>query len=291
MEKQNQPDAKTIRLIAIIAVALGVLGIIKYIWAEHSQNNPIDQGNKIATPTLFMHGYGGSVNSERYFAHQAKEEGYAKETVVATVGSNGHVTLKGKIEADDKHPIVLVNLKDNKNSDMKLNALWIKNVLEALKQDYQFKQYNIVTHSMSNLSFANYMLKYGNNADLPELNKQVNIAGTFNGIIGINDEPGKVTVDDNGKPDQMTDGFLDLLNLKKVAAYEKVSILNIYGDIGDGSNSDGRVTNASSKSLKYIMNHHAKSYQEHLIKGKQGQHSQLHESKEAADRIFKFLWK
>ena len=74
MEKQNQPDAKTIRLIAIIAVALGVLGIIKYIWAEHSQNNPIDQGNKIATPTLFMHGYGGSVNSERYFAQQAKEE-------------------------------------------------------------------------------------------------------------------------------------------------------------------------------------------------------------------------
>lgn len=290
MEKQNQPDAKTIRIIAIIAIVLGVLGIVKYIWAEYHPTNPLDKETKINTPTIFMHGYGGSVNSLRFFETQAQKEGYTKKPVVATVGANGHVTLKGKFDTKDKHPIVLVNLKDNENGDMKLNAFWIKNVLEALQQDYQFKQFNIVTHSMSNMSFAKYMLDNSNNPDLPTLHKQVNIAGIFNGIIGMGDEPGKVTLDKNGKPDQMTDGYVEILKLKKDPAYKNVEILNIYGDIQDGTHSDGRVTNASSKSLKYIMKDHAKSYRELLIEGKQGQHSQLHESGKVAKNIFKFLW-
>lgn len=291
MEKQNQPDAKTVRIIAIIAIILGVLGIVKYIWTEFHPENPLDKETKIATPTLFMHGYGGSVKSLHFFETQAQKEGYTKKPVIATVGGNGHVTLKGKLDEKDKHPIVLVHLQDNENGDMKLNALWIKNVLEALQQDYQFNQFNIVTHSMSNMSFAKYMLDYSNNPDLPNLHKQVNLAGTFNGIIGMGDEPGKVTLDQNGKPDQMTDGYVELLKLKKEPAYKNVDVLNIFGDIQDGTESDGRVTNASSKSLKYIMQGHAKSYREVLIKGKQGQHSQLHESDKVAEAIFKFLWK
>lgn len=291
MEKQNQPDAKTVRIIAIIAIILGVLGIVKYIWTEFHPENPLDKETKIATPTLFMHGYGGSVKSLHFFETQAQKEGYTKKPVIATVGGNGHVTLKGKLDEKDKHPIVLVHLQDNENGDMKLNALWIKNVLEALQQDYQFNQFNIVTHSMSNMSFAKYMLDYSNNPDLPNLHKQVNLAGTFNGIIGMGDEPGKVTLDQNGKPDQMTDGYVELLKLKKEPAYKNVDVLNIFGDIQDGTESDGRVTNASSKSLKYIMQGHAKSYHEVLIKGKQGQHSQLHESDKVAQAIFKFLWK
>ncbi|WP_412521555.1 alpha/beta hydrolase [Staphylococcus simulans] len=291
MEKQNQPDAKTVRIIAIIAIILGVLGIVKYIWTEFHPENPLDKETKIATPTLFMHGYGGSVKSLHFFETQAQKEGYTKKPVIATVGGNGHVTLKGKLDEKDKHPIVLVHLQDNENGDMKLNALWIKNVLEALQQDYQFNQFNIVTHSMSNMSFVKYMLDYSNNPDLPNLHKQVNLAGTFNGIIGMGDEPGKVTLDQNGKPDQMTDGYVELLKLKKEPAYKNVDVLNIFGDIQDGTESDGRVTNASSKSLKYIMQGHAKSYREVLIKGKQGQHSQLHESDKVAEAIFKFLWK
>lgn len=290
MEQQNQPDTKTIRKIAIIAIILGVLGIVKYIWAEYYPTHPIDEATKIDTPTVFMHGYGGSVNSLRFFENEAQKESYTKKAVIATVGANGQVTLKGKFDEKDKHPIVLVNLKDNENGDMKLNALWIKNVLEALQQEYQFKRFNIVTHSMSNMSFAKYMLDNSNNPDLPTLHKQVNIAGTFNGIIGMDDEPGKVTLDKNGKPDQMTDDYVELIRLKKEPTYKHVDILNVYGDIQDGTNSDGRVTNASSKSLKYIMKGHANSYRELLIEGKQGQHSQLHESDKVAHPIFKFLW-
>lgn len=291
MENQNQPNAKTVKIIAIIAITLGILGIVKYIWDAHRQVDPLIQNQPIGTPTLFIHGYGGSVNSEKYFASQAEKQGITKHTLQADVAANGQVTLKGKLDKDEKHPIVLVNLKDNRNADFKQNALWIRNVLEALQQHYSFKQFNVVTHSMSNMSFAYYMLNYSSDNQLPKLNKQVNIAGTFNGIIGIDDEPNKVKLDKNGKPDQMTDNYIDLLKLRELSTYKNVDVLNIYGDVEDGTHSDQRVTNASSKSLKYLLGNQAKSYQEQLIKGKDGQHSQLHESKQVADKVIDFLWK
>lgn len=64
-------------------------------------------------------------------------------------------------------------------------------------------------------------------------------------------------------------------------------MLNIYGDIGNGS--DERVYNNSSKSLKYLVVN-GRSYQEVKIKGAKGQHNQLHESGKVDRAMQKFLW-
>lgn len=52
---------------------------------------------------------------------------------------------------------------------------------------------------MGNLSFAKYMLKYGDDETLPQLNKQVNIAGTYNGVLNMNKQVNeiKISVDKN----------------------------------------------------------------------------------------------
>ncbi|UTB80160.1 alpha/beta hydrolase [Staphylococcus carnosus] len=291
MDKQDQPSKKTTLILMIAAIVLGVLGIAKYMIDANHQSNHDTTNQSIGTPTLLMHGYGGSVKSEQYFAHRFEKEGITKKPIIADVTSNGHVTLKGKIPKNEKHPVVLINLRDNENGDYKQNALLIKNVLNALQQKYQFDQFNMVTHSMSNLSFSYYMLQYSNNPDLPTLHKEVNIAGTFNGIIGINDEPGKVELNEDGKPNRMTDEYVDLLNLRKNKTYPKVEVLNIYGNVEDGTNSDERVTNASSKSLRYLLEGNTKSYKEVMIKGKGDQHSQLHENPKVAQQLIDFLWK
>lgn len=290
-DKQNQPNPKTTAILIIAAIILGVLGIAKYMLDSNHQSSHDTTNLSIGTPTFFMHGYGGSINSEAFFKQEVQKEGITKHPIIADVTSNGHVTLKGELPKNEKHPVVLINLRDNKNGDMKQNALWIKNVLEAMQQKYHFNQFNMVTHSMSNLSFAYYMLQYSNNPDLPRLHKQVNIAGTFNGIIGINDEPGKVELNAEGKPNRMTDEYVDLLNLRKNKTYPKVEVLNIYGNVGDRTNSDERVTNASSKSLRYLLEDNTKSYREMMIKGKKGQHSQLHENPKVAQQVIDFLWK
>lgn len=50
---------------------------------------------------------------------------------------------------------------------------------------------------MGNLSFAKYMLKYGGDETLPQLNKQVNIAGTYNGVLKMNKQVNEISVDKN----------------------------------------------------------------------------------------------
>ncbi len=80
--------------------------------------------------------------------------------------------------------------------------------------------------------------------------KQVDIAGHFNGIIGI-DEPENITLDDEGKPSSMRESYQELLSLGNHYPQGQVEILNIYGNTGKGS--DERVTNLSSQSLGYLL--------------------------------------
>ncbi|ODB81861.1 alpha/beta hydrolase, partial [Staphylococcus sp. AOAB] len=188
------------------------------------------------------------------------------------------------------NPIIKIELEDNKNGDTSQNAKNIKNVLSQLKSKYEIKKYNFVGHSMGNLSFAYFMKMYGTDKKLPQLNKEVNIAGTFNGVLNLNEKVNEISVDKNGKPNKMTDNFKELLPLKNIYKNKDIKVLNIYGDLKDGTHSDGRVSNSSSKSLQYLIGNSVKSYKESKYTGKSAQHSQLHENKKVADEIVEFLW-
>ena len=90
---------------------------------------------------------------------------------------------------------------------------------------------------MGNLSFAYFMKLYGQDTQLPQLNK-VNIAGTFNGVLNLNEKVNEISVDKNGKPSKMTENYQQLLGLKNNYKDKQIDVLNIYGDIQDGTHSD-----------------------------------------------------
>lgn len=242
------------------------------------------------TPTLFLHGYGGSANSEKFMVKQAKQKGVTKEVVTALVSNDGEVKLKGKLKKDAINPIVQIELDNNKQGDLDVNAQWFKNVLTKLQSEYDIKKFNFVGHSMGNLSFAKYMLKYGDDETLPQLNKQVNIAGTYNGVLNMNEQVNEISVDRNGKPSRMNPPYPELQQLKEIYNGQQIEVLNIYGDLQDDTNSDGRVSNSSSKSLKYLLGNSPKSYKESKYEGKTAQHSELHENEKVANEIVAFLW-
>ncbi|MEP9818941.1 alpha/beta hydrolase [Staphylococcus xylosus] len=242
-------------------------------------------------PTLFLHGYGGSANSEKYMVKQAKQNGVTKDVITAIVSKDGEVELKGKLETDTANPIVQIELANNKQGDLDENAKWFKNVLTKLQSEYDINKFNFVGHSMGNLSFAQYMLTYGNDPSLPQLNKQVNIAGTYNGVLNMNEKVNEISVDVNGKPSRMNPPYQELQQLEDIYNGKNIAVLNIFGDLEDGTHSDGRVSNSSSKSLKYLLGDSPESYKESKYKGKSAQHSQLHENKEVAKDFIAFLWR
>lgn len=241
------------------------------------------------TDTL-LHGYGGTKNSMKYLINQAEARGVTKDIVVAHVSRDGEVTFDGKISKGATNPIVQIVLDDNTQGDLNENALWIRQVLEKLQHDYHVKQFNFVAHSMGNVSFAQYMIDYGRDASLPQLKKEVNLAGTFNGVLGMNEEVNEIQVDRNGKPSHMNPPYQEFMQLKSIYKDKNIDVLNMYGDLLDGTHSDGRVSNSSSKSLKYLLGDSPKSYQEVKYEGKEAQHSALHENEEVAQQMIRFLW-
>ncbi|KRK78650.1 cell surface hydrolase [Companilactobacillus nodensis DSM 19682 = JCM 14932 = NBRC 107160] len=277
---------KKIISIIIIIVLLGVIGHVSFDKKIYSSDYI-----KSSVPTLFFHGWGGSYRSESQMANYAKSHGVTDTIIRVDVSPKGKVTLNGRINKNTQNPIIEVNYLNNKNDNYSEDALWMKQVVVLLQKEYNIKRFNVVGHSMGNMTIAYYPLDYSQDKSLPKLNKQVDIAGHYNGILGMNDEPNKMKLASNGKPEKMDSDYKQLLKLREVYPNNQVGILNIYGDKNDGTHSDGSVSNASSKSLRYLVSGRAKSYREKKISGPQAQHSKLHENKEVDKLLINFLWK
>ncbi|WP_194746165.1 alpha/beta hydrolase [Staphylococcus chromogenes] len=277
-----------ILIITVLIIAVVVVSLFqkRSHWEEQNKKQYVQE----PTPTLFLHGYGGTKNSMKYLINQAEARGVTKDIVVAHVSRDGEVTFDGKISKGATNPIVQIVLDDNTQGDLNENELWIRQVLEKLQKDYHVKQFNFVAHSMGNVSFAQYMIDYGRDASLPQLKKEVNLAGTFNGVLGMNEEVNEIQVDRNGKPSDMNPPYQEFMQLKSIYKDKNIDVLNMYGDLLDGTHSDGRVSNSSSKSLKYLLGDSPKSYQEVKYEGKEAQHSALHENEEVAQQMIRFLW-
>ncbi|MBT8884618.1 alpha/beta hydrolase, partial [Lactobacillus delbrueckii subsp. bulgaricus] len=90
----------------------------------------------------------------------------------------------------------------------------------------------------------------------------------------------------NGKPIHMNDNYKRQLVLRKL--YPHAKVLNVYGDLEDGSHSDGRVKNSSSKSLRYLVSPKVKSYKEKKFTGPMVQHSRLRENPQVLKTAISF---
>ena len=239
------------------------------------------------TPTLFFHGYGSGAHAEEYMVNGFVKAGVSKTVITADVASDGTVTLKGDIPHNAVNPLVMVNFNDNHNTNYELQGQWVKNVLEELQAKYHFKQVNIEAHSMGNMAVMYYLLANAGNHSLPQIQNQVAMDGTFDGAIGWT-EPANLTVNKKtGKPSAMNDSYQKLLPLRH--RYPKqIKLLNIYGDLKDGN--DSQVSNASCLSLKYLINNRARSYREVKITGPNAKHELLHHNPQVNKILISFFW-
>lgn len=276
----------------IFSIVLTITIALGGFWGfnQHTQAANSTKYVQSSTPTLFFHGYGSSYRAETQMTNAIKDAGVTKRIVRVNVSPNGYAKLIGTIPKNVKNPLVEVNFDDSRMNDFYKSADWVKNVIDLLKRDYKFSSVNFVGHSMGNMAINYYIMQYAGKKGSPKVNKVVDIAGHFNGIIGMNDEPNQMKLEKNGKPTKLSTSYKQLLKLRKV--YPKnTDVLNIYGDKGDGTHSDGAVSNASSMSLRYLVSGRAHSYKEQKITGKMAQHSKLHENKEVDKLLINFLFK
>ncbi|WP_420805453.1 alpha/beta hydrolase [Companilactobacillus versmoldensis] len=266
----------------LFSILLLMIGIISLTACSNSRDagKTTKAASETMVPTLFFHGYGSSTHAENQMAESAVRANASKTIIKAMVDPQGQVTLIGTIPESEKNPIVEVGFENNRDPDYHQDGKWAKQVIVKLRDVYHIKKFNVVAHSMGNMAVMFYMLNNYQNKNLPKLQKQVNIAGNFNGILEDHDVYDRIGLSHDGRPLKLDPSYRMMLPMRKTDAYKNVEVLNIYGDKLNGSHSDGDVSNSSSRSLKYLIGKQAKSYQEKKIVGPQAQHSKLHNNKQ-----------
>lgn len=278
---------KLVKLILGLVISAGALlvGVHVAVAAPHYVQS--------STPTIFVHGGGSSYRAEEYMTHAARNAGVTQTIVRADVSKQGQVAFTRQLPAHAVNPIIEVNLADNTLGGYKESyqhgGRYIKDVVVALEKQHHYAHINLVGHSMGNLEIINYINDNANNHQLPQVAHLVAIAGHYDSGVW---EKRMMNVKVNprtGKPNKMDAPYRHLLGLRHKFP-TNTRVLNIYGNLEDGSHADGDVPVNSAKSLKYLVATRAKSYREFEVRGKDGQHSKLHHNDRVNRELIKFLW-
>ncbi|MFB9770265.1 alpha/beta hydrolase [Lactiplantibacillus modestisalitolerans] len=238
-------------------------------------------------PTFYVHGFQGSAKSTNTLIAHAEQHAQAKKVLTATVSADGQVQLTGHWGKRVKRPLIQVVFTNNLAQYPQQTA-WLTKVLTAVQQAHHFKRYNVVAHSAGCVATVN-LLMTAHPASFPRIKQLVTIAGPFDGVVGEDDVANQNQFLASGAPKYQHAAY-QLLAPKRHQFPKGVHLLNIVGDLDDGTNSDGLVTHVSARSIKYLLRDQRVHYVERDFHGASAQHSQLHENPRVATTIEKALW-
>ncbi|MGX7394491.1 alpha/beta fold hydrolase [Carnobacterium mobile] len=243
--------------------------------------------NQTAVPTLFIHGYEGTEGSFSGMLSRFETSGWGKKALTITVQPDGSISETGTWQNQSDNPLIQVLFADNKNNEWN-QADWVKAVLSYLKNTYQIDEVNLVGHSMGGVSSFRYLVTYGEDESLPTVNKFVAIGAPFNDFVTGNEAQSLDELNQNG-PLVISERYSDFA--AGIQQYPKtIKMLNIVGDVQNGSDSDGTVPVRSGLAIGYLMQTNGLDYHEEEIVGSQAHHSQLHENTQVDKLVGDFLW-
>ncbi|WP_337962103.1 alpha/beta hydrolase [Latilactobacillus sakei] len=190
--------------------------ILSILLINQRSNQARQQANRVrdSAPTFYLHGYGGSGRSSDSMIEAAEERGRATKVLTAIVSRTGQVALEGHWTDSTTRPIIQVIYKNNRNPNYRQNGEWFKRVLIAVNRQHHFKQFNVVAHSMGNLTLAFYLANNAQNKKMPQLAKFVSIAGHYAGIIGMDDRANQNHLAKDGRPQQINATYRQLMGLR-----------------------------------------------------------------------------
>lgn len=237
-------------------------------------------------PTLFFHGFGGTVRSMDYLINQAQIDGYATRTLTVTVNPQGKVRIYGQWPQNTKNPEIQVLFLNNHESDYHHTAVWIDSILKVLHQKYGVTRFNAVAHSWGNNAVMYYLETYSKKKNQPQIDSLVNIAAPMQ---VLNREIYRRN--DWRYSNQLNRDFKSYIapnsNIRRLHIRE----LNIIGQLTPEDHFDKAVPVSSAESLQRVFKGPHQSYESKIFTGPKAEHSALtRRNPKVLHDIEHFLW-
>ncbi|MDT2771002.1 alpha/beta hydrolase [Enterococcus pseudoavium] len=281
---------RIIKGIILIVSFLLVFGGIYYARIRYFSPGTLTKEKDIHysnVPTVFIHGYEGNSFSFGPLLRRLERADIAKRELTIVVQADGQLSVEGKLENNHDNPTIMVLFAKDVTDEI-TQSQWIDKVMRYLYQQ-KISRVNLVSHSMGGVSALRYLLEYaGDKTPLTE--RFVTIAAPFNDLEIAEDTEDIFAYEltENG-PNGETPiyQYFDRA-MNKLPA--NLRVLDVAGDLEDGTESDGVVSIHSAFALRLLFQKHAKSYREVTVKGNSGGHSAITKSDQLEAELVRFIW-
>lgn len=238
-------------------------------------------------PIIYFHGFRGGDYTTRVMVKHALADKKSDKFLKVTVDLLGNFKLEGTWSGD-RQPIIQVAFRQRIVGIYGIDY-YLSFVLPFLSKRYHFKTYTAVAHSLACPCVIRTEMKHSWQKNFPHLNKCAFIAGPFDGVTYLGDIPNVNVLNENGRPTMMNPHYLYLL-FRRRRFNSNISVLNIYGNVLDNTNTDRFISVVSAKSIRYILAPQAHSYQEVEVRGRNdAEHSWMHDNPFVIEIVDKFI--
>lgn len=237
---------------------------------------------------VLLHGYGSSARATNALASAIQGQLGIQKRQKVMVTAQGGVAFKGDTEQLRQGGIYQLDFVDrHTNAQQAADAL--ARFLKILKT-HQVNQVALIGHSMGANAALRVLLSHGvQDTTYPSVSHLITLAAPFNSGLGANGFDRAFdanTLDAQTKRPRLQDASYHYFDQNRDNMPEQTKLLNIMGDIGDGS--DGVVTNFSSQALNFWVRK-GQLYQTLIVRGQNVQHSQVRNNTTVVQEAATFL--
>jgi uncharacterized alpha/beta hydrolase family protein len=134
------------------------------------------------TPTIFIHGYKGSLRTFETMVKEFELKEEDKSMVTITVEPNGKLVYSEEALKQVKDPLVQLYFK-NGTASVDDQLTWTKAAMKVIAEIYDTQSINIVAHSMGGLVGTKYIIETDNDKNYPQTEKFVTLASPLKGWV------------------------------------------------------------------------------------------------------------
>lgn len=273
---QNISRKKNRLIITMVSLVLIMLFIPTYFWTKTNHKVMYDRYNSRMSPIIMVPGSSASINRFNSLVSLLNQDTNRKHSLLKIeVENNGKLEYSGKINKNDREPIIVVGFENNHDgySNIKKQATMLNQAFKSLSTRYHFNNFKAFGHSNGGLIWTRWIeTYYADYSDQIELKTLMTVGTPYNF-----DETS------TSRPTQMLSDFIK--NRRKIP-----TDLNVFAIIGTQSfTSDGLVPEASAQAGKYVYQNQAKSYMTLTVSGDNAQHSSLPQNRQIIQMIEQYL--